>query len=112
MLCGLTYNKVPGLTFVYLKTQSPHGLPPVVRSNTTKLPRVVAYRNIIFNLKNVSVPGKFCPALTSLHRMPVLRPRGQWPSRVYHRVSGDVKLQRKKSDTVRAKMNAFLGLSL
>ena len=27
----------------------------------------------------------------------VLPPSGQWPSRVYHRVNGEVKMQRKKS---------------
>jgi hypothetical protein len=38
-----------------------------------------------------------------------LDPRGQCPSRVDHRVSGEVKLHRKKSETARATMNEFLG---
>jgi hypothetical protein len=44
--------------------------------------------------------------------MLVLRPNGQWPSRVYQRVSGEVKLQRKKSEMARARMNEFRGSSL
>jgi hypothetical protein len=39
----------------------------------------------------------------------VCDPRGQWPSKVDHNVKGDVKLQRKKSETANATMNEFLG---
>ncbi len=59
--------------------------------------------------KDDIMTGKFCPALTSRQRISVLSPSGQWPSRVDQSVSGEVKLQRKKSEMARVMMNAFLG---
>ena len=53
--------------------------------------------------------GKSWPALTNLHRILVCSPKGQWPSKVDHRVRGEVKLHRKKSDKESARMNEFLG---
>ena len=56
--------------------------------------------------------GKFWPAFTRRQRTSVFDPKGQWPSRVDQRVSGEVKLQRKKSEMARVRMNAFRGSSL
>ena len=55
--------------------------------------------------------GKSCPALTNLHKrvLIVLSPSGQWPSAAMYRVSGQVKLHKKKSETAKANMKAFLG---
>ena len=55
--------------------------------------------------------GKSCPALTNLHKraLIVLSPSGQWPSAAMYRVSGQVKLHKKKSETDKANMKAFLG---
>lgn len=53
--------------------------------------------------------GKSCPAFTNLQRISVLLPKGQWPSKVDQSVNGEVKLQRKKSEQARAKINEFRG---
>ncbi len=62
--------------------------------------------------KEDMMTGKFCPALTNRHKMFVFDPKGQWPSNVDQRVSGDVKLQRKKSEMANVRMNALRGSSL
>ena len=53
--------------------------------------------------------GKSWAAFTNLQRYSVLiPPSGQCPSSVYHSVSGEVNVQRKKSDRARATMKEFL----
>ena len=59
--------------------------------------------------KEDMMTGKFCPAFTNRHKTFVFDPNGQWPSKVDQRVSGDVKLQRKKSEMANVRMNAFRG---
>ena len=73
------------------------------------------YRNLsqaIAPIQNDDIMiGKSCPALTNLHKraLIVLSPNGQWPSAAMYRVSGQVKLHKKKSETAKANMKAFLG---
>ena len=38
----------------------------------------------------------------------MLSPSGQWPSAAMYKVSGQVKLHKKKSETAKANMKAFL----
>ena len=98
-----------------IKLSTEHYLWEQNASLSLSLSHVSAPSAIRRNLGNSSVAPPFIPSFKSTFieaSAPVFSPRGQWPSRMDQRVSGDVKTQRKKSEKARVTMKELRGSAL